>query len=1040
MLNHPEIYIPFIYVIAAIPFALLGLYAWRKRPAVAVNPFAWSALCMSIWSFTYGLEILAPNLHDKLIVMNFEYLGIVGVSVFLFIFALEYTGKSSMLTPVTRHLLWGIPVLTVLLVWTNPYHNLMWDQLGVVETEGIKLLTLRFGPFFWIHAVYSYGLLFISIILLIMDLSQKTGIHRFQVSLVVTSILLPLGGNAFFVMGIGPIKGLDLTPLSFLPAAISLTWAITKYRLLEILPPEHINVLRNMKDGVIVLNPQQRMLYINPTAEGLFNRTEDEVIGQPLSQISETLAAKTTPYLNGQEHHMEFSKEDAGDEIIFDLTISPVTLLGNKNSFDHPDMMITLHDITHHKEAEAALSRRESIMSAISMAAEQFLRETSWEQNVPSVLESIGKAADVSRVFVAMNYFDTERTLRTSLCYEWVVPGIASQLKNSVLQHVNLRKEGYARWEKILSQGLPIQGLVRDLPVEEQSFPQSLGSVSIAAIPIFVELDWWGFIVFDETRYERQWTGMELDAFHAAANIFGAAETRARAEQKALQKQNSLNLLNDIVREALKAQSLTEMAQKAVDRLAELIRADGCFLTRWDDVQKRAYSLAAYGDYKETYPNIQASAGKKTLTESALMLERILIVEDAYNSPYVDIEVAQNFPARSVIVIPLISGGKKLGALLFSHNKIHAFQTEEILIGEQAASLIALAFEKFQAVEEAHQRANTSEILRKASLAVTDKLEMEHAVSHILEQLQQVIPYDSASVQLLEGNELEIIGGRGWEDLNNVIGQRFSIPGNNPNSVVIETGKPYRLSDTWEVYEEFRKPPHDHIRSWLGVPLIAQNKTIGLLAIDSGEPNDFSESDTNIAMEFANQVAITLENARIFGLTQSQALTDALTGIHNRRGLFQLGEFEFERARRILRPFSALMFDIDHFKKINDTHGHTVGDQVLHQLAERCRNNSRAIDLIGRYGGEEFTILLPETNLESTFLIAKRLHQTIINTPITTNAGEINITISIGVAEADLDDTLNTLIEKADKALYQAKHSGRNRIVIYKNSQEDSQT
>ena len=123
MLNHAEIYIPFIYIIAAIPFALLGLYAWRKRPAVPVNPFAWASLCMSIWSFTYGLEILAPDIRSKLIVMNFEYLGIVGVSVFLFIFALEYTGKSSMLTPVTRHLLWGIPALTVLLVWTNPYRN-----------------------------------------------------------------------------------------------------------------------------------------------------------------------------------------------------------------------------------------------------------------------------------------------------------------------------------------------------------------------------------------------------------------------------------------------------------------------------------------------------------------------------------------------------------------------------------------------------------------------------------------------------------------------------------------------------------------------------------------------------------------------------------------------------------------------------------------------------------------------------------------------------------------------------------------------------
>jgi diguanylate cyclase (GGDEF)-like protein len=183
-------------------------------------------------------------------------------------------------------------------------------------------------------------------------------------------------------------------------------------------------------------------------------------------------------------------------------------------------------------------------------------------------------------------------------------------------------------------------------------------------------------------------------------------------------------------------------------------------------------------------------------------------------------------------------------------------------------------------------------------------------------------------------------------------------------------------------------------------------------------------------MEFSNQVSISLENARLFRETQTQALTDALTGIYNRRGLFQEGQFEFQRARRINRPFVAMMFDIDRFKQVNDQYGHAAGDQLLHHFAQHCLTASRATDLVGRYGGEEFIILLSETNLEVARLIGERLRQSIMNTPFETDAGEITITSSIGIAEARKQDTLETLIERADAALYKAKNLGRNRVVI----------
>ncbi len=512
--------------------------------------------------------------------------------------------------------------------------------------------------------------------------------------------------------------------------------------------------------------------------------------------------------------------------------------------------------------------------------------------------------------------------------------------------------------------------------------------------------------------------------------MFGSAESRARTEQKLLRRQHALNLLHELVSISLQSKDIKDMAQTIVERLGELIHADGCFLTAWDDANQRTIPLAAYGPFAETYSTIEVKPSEHTFTEAALKQGTTLVIEDTQSTMYADQRFIRIFPSRSVLVLPLIAMKQKLGSILLSFDDLHSFQPEEIQVCEQAAALIALALEKFKAVELAQRKARTSESLRKASVAVTEMLELDEAVNEILDQLNEVVPYDSASVQMLEGNELEIIGGRGWDDTEQVIGIRFPIPGNNPNSVVIETGKPYHLPETWKVYSTFNSPPHDHIRSWLGVPLIAQERTIGLLAIDSSEANHFTEENINLAEKFASQVAVVLENARLFKETQTQAITDALTGVYNRRGLHQLGDFELRRARRINRSFCIMIFDIDHFKRINDHYGHKAGDQVLQKLAEQCQKTSRTVDLISRYGGEEFVILLPETNLESACRVAERLRQSIMNEPFPTDAGALRITISIGVAEAREIDTLHTLIERADVALYKAKETGRNRVVF----------
>jgi diguanylate cyclase (GGDEF)-like protein len=169
------------------------------------------------------------------------------------------------------------------------------------------------------------------------------------------------------------------------------------------------------------------------------------------------------------------------------------------------------------------------------------------------------------------------------------------------------------------------------------------------------------------------------------------------------------------------------------------------------------------------------------------------------------------------------------------------------------------------------------------------------------------------------------------------------------------------------------------------------------------------------------------------------ATLDPLTGLFNRRHFFELTQQELERSRRYNRPISIIMLDIDHFKQVNDRFGHLVGDRVIVEVARRIQKALRRIDLACRYGGEEFAILLPETNLRQAEMVATRLWQLVTKQPTVSGELKLKITVSVGVATYQLEGmiTVDTLLDQADQAMYQAKEAGRNRVVIYSKDKLD---
>ena len=160
-------------------------------------------------------------------------------------------------------------------------------------------------------------------------------------------------------------------------------------------------------------------------------------------------------------------------------------------------------------------------------------------------------------------------------------------------------------------------------------------------------------------------------------------------------------------------------------------------------------------------------------------------------------------------------------------------------------------------------------------------------------------------------------------------------------------------------------------------------------------------------------------------------MLDPLTGIHNRRSLNEFLEREVEYAVRLSRPIAVLLLDADHFKSVNDRHGHLMGDAVLRGLAERLRRRARAEDLVARYGGEEFAVALPETDLAMALVIGERFRAAVAEEAIVAEGIAIGVTVSVGVAALAVGEsqTANELLRVADERMYEAKRAGRNRVV-----------
>lgn len=233
--------------------------------------------------------------------------------------------------------------------------------------------------------------------------------------------------------------------------------------------------------------------------------------------------------------------------------------------------------------------------------------------------------------------------------------------------------------------------------------------------------------------------------------------------------------------------------------------------------------------------------------------------------------------------------------------------------------------------------------------------------------------------------------------------------------------------------------PHYRGKSFVSLPLIHKDKICGVLNVADKEGSSvFTEDDLKYISIIINQAAIAIENAKLYQEVKNLAITDGLTNLFNHRYFKELIVKEINRAKRYGRPLSLVMFDIDDFKTYNDCYGHLMGDHILRTIGTILKNNAREVDIVCRYGGEEFMMILPETDVNGAMAIADKIRET-ISAGIAQDKNfkqlDKHITVSGGIAQYERKMTKEQLVQKTDQALYQAKREGKNRICVWQSNQ-----
>ncbi len=336
---------------ASVISVIMGIYAGFYRRVPGSRAGILLILATSEWMAAYALELAAADLASKILWNKVQYFGVVTVPAAWFIFTLFYTGREIWLTRKRIALLLIIPLITLVLVWTNEYHGLVWSGF-ILNTEGsFSTLINVHGPWFWVNTAYSYVLVFSgALLLLVQILTCRSSLYRWQISALLLGALFSWGANGLFLFGLNPFPAFDLTPFGFLVTNTAVIITIGYFQLGDFVPIARRTVVESMGDSVIVLDEENRIMDMNPSARQVMG-TPSEFIGIPVGQVWPAWSNQIESGSGFKSKELILTGENG--QRIYDVEISPLTDWRGRTV----SRVVVLRDITEHKRAEEKIKQ-----------------------------------------------------------------------------------------------------------------------------------------------------------------------------------------------------------------------------------------------------------------------------------------------------------------------------------------------------------------------------------------------------------------------------------------------------------------------------------------------------------------------------------------------------------------------------------------------------------------------------------------------------------------------------------------------------------
>ncbi len=482
---------------------------------------------------------------------------------------------------------------------------------------------------------------------------------------------------------------------------------------------------------------------------------------------------------------------------------------------------------------------------------------------------------------------------------------------------------------------------------------------------------------------------------------------------------NNIAVLYDAGQAVLSTFDLDEVLQRILEIARDYFHLRNVAIGLLDKKAQQLYIRSQIG-WDEGQDRIRLALGQG-ITGAAALKKQPVYAPDVSEDPRY---VCAAKSTRSELAIPLMVRDEVVGVLDCQSDHVDHFdpQTIDLLMLFSTHASIALQNARLYSLEQ--QRARQLQAINAIAQQTTAVLELEDLLARVCELIQSAFRVSHVSLFLREDRDLVLRAHHGTLTPRIPQGGRF--PANTePWATILAGNGGATETDMRGASAKF----FDESAARICIPLVSFGQTLGILALDSALPDAFRDGDLQSLESVADICATAIQNAHYVERVKQLAYLDGLTGIFNRRHFEMRILEEIERARRYNTAMAIIMADIDHFKRLNDEFGHVLGDEVLRQVSSLFHQQVRRIDVVCRYGGEEFCVLLTQANSEQAMSIADKLRKMVAGWQFP--GVPCTVTISAGVAAFPQHGTTrDQLVKAADAALYAAKQAGRNQVCL----------